>query len=198
MRSGIVRWGAGRAPGSEGTPQCALCTRTGHCPAGQTRGRLWAVRWILGRTGSADEELTANPGRDAVVRVSELDLELPALLVPAGLWSGTAGDPALKSAAAIVAGNAVAGLRPDSRWAIYEGFSYCGKQEEAVRHRLPAGRPCLARTKQQYRDLLACGQRGPRKSPGESAADAPSPGFPGGTTIPLYAAATAGGDLLLQ
>ena len=95
----------------------------GHCPGGQTWGKLWAVRWILGRAGSAYEELTANPGRDAVVRVPELDLELPVLLVPAGLWSGTAGDPALKSAAAIIAGNAVAGLRPDSRWAIYEAGS---------------------------------------------------------------------------
>jgi len=70
-----------------------------------------------------DEELTAHPGRDAVVRVPELDLELPALLVPAGLWSGTAGDPALKSAAAMVAGNTVPGLRQASRWRVYEGGS---------------------------------------------------------------------------
>lgn len=199
--------GAGRAPGSEGTPQCALCTRAGHCPGGQTRGRLWAVRWILGRAGSADEELTANPGRDAVVRVPELDLELPALLVPAGLWSGTAGDPALKSAAAIVAGNAVAGLRPDSRWAIYEGGSPTvgnRKKQFDIDRLLDAlvwrGRSSSAG------DLLACGQRRPRKSPGESAADAPRPGSPAARQSrymrPLLPAVTYysndGNDLLLQ
>ena len=69
------------------------------------------------------EELAANPGQDAVVRVPELDLELPVLLVPAGLWIGTAGDPTLKYAAAIIAGNTVAGLRPASRWSAYEGGS---------------------------------------------------------------------------
>jgi hypothetical protein len=56
--------------------------------------------------------------------------------------------------------------------------------------------PCVAGTR-QCRDLLVCWQRKPRKSPGVPA-DAPTPGFPGGTTTPLYAAAPSGGDLLLR
>jgi hypothetical protein len=58
--------------------------------------------------GVRTEELAANPGRDAVVRVPELKLELPALSVPARFWIGIAGDPTLKSAAAMVAGNTAA------------------------------------------------------------------------------------------
>ena len=42
-------------------------------------------------------------------------------------WFRSRGDTKLKAAAAIFAGNTIAGLRSDSRWMAYE-FSYWGQE----------------------------------------------------------------------
>ena len=69
--------------------------------------------------------------------------------------SQLAGDGTLSAAAAVFAGNTIAGLRPDARWTAYEVLAHGGKRGEGSSRLIACSAACAAPTTNPVQGLAA-------------------------------------------